>query len=128
MHSCCRTVTGPSKPDGNSASSFFHNRQLVNVKRPVGLGWPSVSHCGHALSVPFGVALAVLRQLLVPDHPIGPQVDDLHLQCIVADLGRVRDIHAKRRFPKRAQILAVERHAGHDLHIAQVELEPTISD
>src|SRR5437868_16796 len=33
-----RNVTGPSKPESTSASFFFQSRQLVNVRRPVGLG------------------------------------------------------------------------------------------
>ena len=47
-----RSVTGPSKPDSCRGSPFFHSRQLVNVKRPVGLAWPSPTHCGHSFSVP----------------------------------------------------------------------------
>jgi len=38
MQGTRRNITGPSRPDGNSASSFFHSRQLVKVRRPVGLG------------------------------------------------------------------------------------------
>src|SRR6516225_5228377 len=44
--------TGPINPDCCSGESFFHKRQLVNVKRPVGLFWPDVNQDGHALSVP----------------------------------------------------------------------------
>ena len=41
--STTRSVTGPSRPDSWSGSPCFHSRQLVKVKRPVGLGWPALS-------------------------------------------------------------------------------------
>ena len=50
-----RILTGPSNPDSSSGESFFHNRQLVKVKRPLGLGLPSWSHCGQRSRVPLGL-------------------------------------------------------------------------
>jgi hypothetical protein len=47
------SVIGPSQPDSWSGSPGFHRRQRVKVKRPVGLGWPALTHCGHSLSVPM---------------------------------------------------------------------------
>ena len=45
-----RSVTGPIRPEGWSGSPAFHNRQVVKVYRPVGLGLPSRTHWGHSLS------------------------------------------------------------------------------
>src|SRR5712672_3408814 len=48
-------LTGPIKPDCCSGESFFHKRQVVNVKRPVELFWPDSNQDGHDLRVPSGL-------------------------------------------------------------------------
>ena len=58
--------------------------------RPVGLGLPSASQSGHDLSVPFGVAVAVLGQLLVADLAVDPEVDDFDFEALSPGLSRVR--------------------------------------
>ena len=54
---CCAGInfTGPSSPESNSGSLFFHRCHIEKVNRPVGLGLPSSSHCGQRLSVPSGL-------------------------------------------------------------------------
>src|ERR1035437_954250 len=49
-----RSVTGPSRPEGSRVLSLVQWCQVVNVRRPVGLGLPASSQDGQAFnSRPF---------------------------------------------------------------------------
>src|SRR6516164_6334968 len=47
--------TGPRSPDERKGSSFFQSGQVLKVKRPLGLGWCSLSHSGQLLRAPSGL-------------------------------------------------------------------------
>lgn len=49
------TLTGPNNPEIWSGSPFVQSRQLVKLKRPVGLGFSCCTHSGHDLRVPLGL-------------------------------------------------------------------------
>jgi len=59
--------------------------------------------------------------VIVADHPIGPEVDDLHLECVGTWPDGVGDLDAKGRLPQDAQVPPVEGHGAHHLHATQIE-------
>ena len=62
-------------------------------------------------------------RLLIADDAIHPGVHHLHFDMVLTRLQGRSHIHAIRRMPHNTKVLAIHRHHGKVLHIAQVEVE-----
>ena len=114
-------LTGPSNPQGESGSFFFHSRQLVKVRRPVGLGLPSLSHAGHDLRVPFGLRSLSSGNCSSPICRLIQRLTTLISSVFLPALIAVGHVDAIGRFPKDAERFAVECDLRHDLDATEVQ-------
>ena len=87
-----------------------------------------------ALQEPFGpspqratgVPLAIVRELLIADETVQPEVGDLELQLVLARRRRVGDVNPERVLPEYAEIHAVEPYPCHLAHVTQVQKQPVV--
>ena len=113
----------PSNPDGSRASCLLPQPPTGKRVTPRRTGLALDQPSWPCLECAVGISITILRQLLVPDHSVRPEIDHLYLQRVIARFCDVRYVHAKRRFPKRAEFVVIECHAGHHLNVAQIKIE-----
>jgi hypothetical protein len=73
-----------------------------------------------------GVAIRVFGELLVADLSVGPKVDDVDDEGVVARFEGVGGVETEGRFPEFGQGFVVEGHFGDDLDLPEVEVEATV--
>ncbi len=69
----------------------------------------------------IGIPITVFGQQLVAEHAVDRQVDNANIEIVLPALNGISDVHAVRRLPENAQLLAVQSYFGYYRNSAEVQ-------